>query len=281
AAPGLLLAALAGSGWPIARGGSQAIADALAAIIGEHGGVIETGHPITRAEQLPPGARWFFDTSPRAMAAVLGDRLPPRYRRTLQRFRYGPGTCKVDFLLREPIPWGQERYTRTATFHLADDYGQIARAEAQVAAGVIPERPWVLGGEPTRIDPSRAPAGTHLAWAYCHVPAGCPVDVSAAIIAQIERCAPGFRDVIEATIVTTASEQAAQNPNNVGGDIGAGATSLRQLIRRPVLGATPQATPLPGIYLCSAATAPGGGVHGMSGYRASRHAQSSRAADRS
>lgn len=272
AAPGLLLAALAGRAWPVARGGSQAVANALAAVLLEHGGTIETDCRVTNAAQLPTGAQLFFDTSPRDLAAILGDRLPPRYRRRLTGFRYGPGTCKVDFLLSEPIPWRDERFAATGTFHLADGLRQIAQTERAVAAGRLPVRPWVLGGEPTRIDPSRAPAGRHLAWAYCHVPAGSGADLSGAIIAQIERCAPGFREVILETVVTTATDLQEHNPNNIGGDIGGGATSFSQLVRRPVLSATPQATPLDGVYLCSSATAPGGGVHGMSGYRAARHA---------
>lgn len=269
-AAGLLLAGLAGRGWPVARGGSQTISDALASIVLENGGRIETDCTVTEFADLPGGAQLFFDTSPRAFAKILGDRLPDRYRRRLERFRYASGTCKVDFVLREPIPWRDPRFARTATFHLAEDVGQIARAEADAAAGRLPARPWILGGEPTRIDPSR---GGHLAWAYCHVPAGSDVDVADRIVAEIERCAPGFREVIAGQMVTTARQQERYNANNVGGDVGAGATSLRQLIARPVLRTTPQAV-LPGVYLCSAATAPGGGVHGMSGYRAARHALS-------
>lgn len=281
AAPGMLLAALAGRGWPVAEGGSQAIAEALGTIVRENGGTIETDCAVTDIGQLPPGVRLYFDTSPAAFATIMGDQLPARYRRRLTRFSHGPGVCKVDFLLSEPIPWRHEVFARTATFHLAEDVGQIAQTESDVAAGRIPARPWILGGEPTRIDPGRAPAGKHLAWAYCHVPAGCGVDVSERIVEQIERCAPGFREVIEAQLVTTATDLAAHNANNVGGDIGGGANTLGQLLRRPVLAPTPQVTPVPGVYLCSAATAPGGGVHGMSGYRAARHSQSSFAAVRS
>lgn len=273
-AAGLFLATLAGRAWPVARGGSQAISDALAAVVRANGGEIETGCAVTDSGQLPPDARLYFDTSPRAFSVIMGDRLPARYRRRLERFCYGPGTCKVDFLLAEPIPWRDPRYAETATFHLAEGIGQIAETERAVAAGRHAPNPWVLGGEPTRIDPSRAPAGVHLAWAYCHVPSGSDDDVSEAIVAQIERCAPGFRDVIVEQIVTTAAGLERHNANNVGGDIGCGATSLRQLLARPVLSPIPQATPLPGVYLCSAATAPGGGVHGMSGYRAARHALS-------
>ena len=281
AAPGMLLAALAGHGWPVAEGGSQAIVDALASVVRDHGGTIETDCTVTSFSELPSGARLYFDTSPRAFSEIMGDRLPPRYRRRLERFQYGPGVCKVDFLMSEPIPWRDDRFARTATFHLARDVRQIAKTEADVAAGKVPARPWILGGEPTRIDPGRAPSGQHLAWAYCHVPAGCAIDVSALIVGEIERCAPGFGEVVEEQIVTTADQLEAYNPNNVGGDVGTGLNSLGQLLRRPVMGSTPQATPVPGVYLCSAATAPGGGVHGMSGYRASRHSQSILAAERS
>ncbi|AVL99131.1 FAD-dependent oxidoreductase [Gordonia iterans] len=277
-AAGLLLAALGEPGWPVARGGSQSISDALAAVVVGHGGTIETGCAITDSAQLPAPARWFFDTSPRTFVEIMGERLPARYRRRLERFRYGPGTCKVDFRLSEPIPWADPRFSETATFHLAADSRQVAVAESDASAGRIPLRPWVLGGEPTRIDSSRAPSGTHLAWAYCHVPARCDVDVSESIIAEIERCAPGFRDVIVGRIVTTGAAQERYNANFVGGDIGCGATTLRQLLARPVPSPNPQVTPVPGVYLCSAATAPGGGVHGMSGYRAARHALAAPAA---
>ncbi|GAA4670067.1 NAD(P)-binding protein [Gordonia humi] len=273
-AAGVLLGMLTATGWPVAVGGSESIADALAAVIRGHGGRIETGCAITELGQLPTGCDLFFDTSPDLIARLFGERLPRRYARALRRFDYGVGTCKVDFVLREPIPWTRrpELMAQTATFHLADDTMQIRRTERQVAAGLLPERPWVLGGEPTRVDPSRAPAGTHLAWAYCHVPAGCDVDVSDRIIAEIDAAAPGFRDLIVDRIVTTATDLAAHDANYVGGDINCGAASLRQLLARPVLARTPQITGIDGVYLCSSATAPGGGVHGMSGYRAARAA---------
>ena len=271
AAPGLLLAGLAGHGWPVARGGSQAISDALARIVVANGGRIETGHRVRSVDELPRRAALFFDTSPHDFLTIMGERVPASYRRRLNRFRYAPGACKVDFLLSEPIPWRDEALARTATFHVAADFAQVAATERDVAHGRIARRPWVLGGEPTRIDPSRTPAGVHLAWAYCHVPSGCAEDVSERIVDEIERCAPGFRDVIVEKAVVTAVGLEAENPNYIDGDVGCGATSMRQLLARPVVSRTPHVTPIPGVYLCSAATAPGGGVHGMSGYRAARH----------
>ncbi|WP_132992594.1 phytoene desaturase family protein [Gordonia zhaorongruii] len=277
-AAGMLLGGLTVSGWPIAEGGSRAITDALAAIVVDHGGTIEMDCPVTELGQLPTDCDLFFDTSPEMILRLFGDRLPRRYARALRRFEYGGGACKVDFVLSEPIPWAvrPDVLARTATFHLADDVAQIRRTERDVAAGRVPERPWVLGGEPTRIDPTRAPEGTHLAWTYCHVPAGCEVDVSASIIAELERRAPGFSDTVVDSMVTTAADMQRHNANYVGGDINCGTSSLRQLVARPVLSPNPQVTGIPGVYLCSSATAPGGGVHGMSGYRAARAALRSR-----
>ncbi|ALG87087.1 FAD-dependent oxidoreductase [Gordonia phthalatica] len=274
-AAGLLLGMLIEPGWPIAAGGSQSVADALAAIVVERGGRIETDCHIARFAELPRADQIFFDVSPRALAQIMGERLPSRYARALDRYRYGGGVCKVDFLLHEPIPWADgvaDAATRTATFHIARDRAQIRGTEAAVDAGSVPDRPWILGGEPTRIDPSRAPDGVHLAWSYCHVPSGCDVDMTEPIVAEIERCAPGFRDVIVERIVTTATGFEAHNPNYIGGDINCGASTLTQLLARPVPSLRPHATPVPGVYLCSSATAPGGGVHGMCGYRAARTA---------
>ena len=276
-AAGLLLGMLTRTGWPVVAGGSQAISDALAAIVVEGGGRIETGCRVTDFAQLPRVDEIFFDTSPRALTQIMGERLPARYARALERYRYGGGVCKVDFLLREPIPWagrGAEAASRTATFHIARDRAQIRETEASSAAGRVPERPWLLGGEPTRLDPSRAPDGVHLAWAYCHVPSGSDVDMSERIVAEIERCAPGFRDVIVDRIVTTAVDLESHDANYIGGDIGCGAGTLKQLLARPVASPRPHATPVPGVYLCSSATAPSGGVHGMCGYRAAQTALS-------
>ncbi|WP_026918114.1 phytoene desaturase family protein [Gordonia shandongensis] len=271
-APGLLLGALADSGWPIAAGGSQAIVDGLAAIVTEHGGRIETGREVTSMADLPAAPAVLFDVSARSLARIVGDALPRRYARRLDGVRHGPGVCKVDFVLSEPIPWADgSAPTRTATFHIAEDRAQIGRSELLADTGRIPDRPWVLGGEPTRLDPTRAPRGRHLAWAYCHVPLGCDTDVSDRIVAEIDRCAPGFTDTVIDRITVTAAELEAYNANFVGGDISGGTASLRQLLARPTL-TSPHTTGVPGVYLCSSAAAPGGGVHGMSGYRAARAA---------
>ncbi|MFT3901299.1 MAG: NAD(P)/FAD-dependent oxidoreductase [Gordonia sp. (in: high G+C Gram-positive bacteria)] len=276
--PGLLLLAPASvTGWPIAEGGSQAIADALVSCLREAGGQVQTGWRVRSFDELPVARQYYFDTSTSDAAAILGDRLPRRMRRRYERWRFGPGVCKVDFVLSEPIPWRSALPTRTATVHVAEGYRQIADVEAAVARGEHPERPWLLAGEPTRIDPSRAGGtGRHIAWAYCHVPNGSTRDMGAAMTAEIERCAPGFRDVIVESKVVTAAELGEHEPNFVGGDIGSGAASLWQVLARPRLSANlvnpnPYATGVPGVpgvYLCSSATAPGGGVHGMSGYRA-------------
>ncbi|MFW0788056.1 phytoene desaturase family protein [Gordonia sp. CPCC 205333] len=271
AAPGLLLAAAAsGAGWPVARGGSQAIANALARQLVALGGQIETGWQVTTFAKLPASTAILFDTSPTALATILGDRLPARYRRRLGKYRYGPGVCKIDYLLAEPIPWNSPDLARTATFHLAPSYAAIAATEADVAAGRHPTRPWLLGGEPTRVDPTRAATGRQVAWAYCHVPHGSDVDMGDVMTAEIERCAPGFGDVVLASRVTTAADYSRYNPNLVGGDIGCGASDFRQLLARPVASPNPYATPVDGVYLCSSATPPGGGAHGMSGYNAAR-----------
>ncbi|WP_308469443.1 phytoene desaturase family protein [Gordonia spumicola] len=277
-AAGLLLGMLTTSGWPVAEGGSQAIADALVSVIRGHGGVVETGVEVTDRAQLPSGCDVFLDTSPSLLRRLFGDQLGRRYGRALRRFDYGSGVCKVDYLLSEPIPWAHrpDVLADTATFHLAEGVEMIRATENDVAAGRVPRRPWILGGEPTRVDPGRAPAGVHLAWAYCHVPAGCDVDMSEAITAEVERAAPGFRDTVRGTIVTTATDLARHNANYVAGDINCGAASLRQLLARPILARTPQVTGVPGVYLCSSATAPGGGVHGMAGHRAARAALSAR-----
>ncbi|MFT4200852.1 phytoene desaturase family protein [Gordonia sp. (in: high G+C Gram-positive bacteria)] len=273
AGPGLLLLAPASvTGWPIAEGGSQAIADALVSCLRAAGGRVQTGWRVRSLDELPPARQYFLDTSTRDAVAILGERLPARMRRRYERWRYGPGVCKIDFLLSEPIPWRVDAPTRTATVHVAEGYDHIAAVEASVARGDHPERPWLLAGEPTRLDPSRAgDTGRHVAWAYCHVPNGSSRDMGEAMIAELERCAPGFRDVIVASRVVTAAELGEYDPNFIGGDIGCGATTLRQLVARPRLSANvvhpdPYATGVPGVYLCSSATAPGGGVHGMSGY---------------
>lgn len=242
----------------------------MLALLRRAGGQVETGWTIKTFDEIPPATAVLFDTSPTALSAILGDRLPAGYRRRLARYRYGPGVCKIDYLLSEPIPWRNPDLSHTATFHLAPSYASIATAEAQIAVGRHPTRPWLLGGEPTRIDPTRSTTGRAVAWSYCHVPHGSEIDMGAAMTAEIERCAPGFGDVIVASRTTTAADYGRYNPNLIGGDIGCGASSFRQLLARPVASPNPYATPLSGVYLCSSATPPGGGAHGMSGYNAAR-----------
>jgi phytoene dehydrogenase-like protein len=268
---GLVLAVLGHAvGWPLPRGGSQRIADALAAHLRSLGGEIVTGAEVRSIDELPAATAILFDVGPRQLLAIAGDRLPQRYAGRLAGYRYGPGVCKVDFALDEPIPWRAEECARAATAHLGGTLEEIAVAERTVAMGRHPERPFVLAAQQSLFDPSRAPAGKHTAWAYCHVPNGSPRDMSDSIANQIERFAPGFRDRIVARNVITAPELERRNPNYVGGDINVGVQDLRQLFTRPVARLVPYATPARGLYICSSATPPGGGVHGMCGHLAAK-----------
>ena len=259
-------------GWPLVRGGTANLAAAMAAELRSLGGEIVTDHPVTDIQELPPARATLFDTSPRALASIVGKRLPDRYRRRLDGFRYGPGVVKCDWALDGPIPWRAERAAGAGTVHVGGTADEIASAEAEVNAGRHPERPFVLVVQQSRFDDSRAPAGHHTGWAYCHVPNGSTVDTSERIEAQIERFAPGFRDRILARSVRLPADMAAHNANYVGGDINGGFQDLRQLFTRPVARLDPYSTPTRGIYLCSSSTPPGGGVHGMSGYWAARSA---------
>ena len=266
---GLLLALLAHTvGWPVPRGGSQAIADAMVEDLRAHGGELETGHTVDSLRELSGSRAVILDTAPAGLLRLAEGRLPARYERALQRFRYGNAACKVDFILSGPVPWASPGTAAAGTVHLGGTRAETAAAEAAVAAGRHPEKPYVLVSQPSTFDASRAPAGRHILWTYCHVPAGSDQDMAAAVTAQIERFAPGFRDVIVETRTTTARGLAAYNQNYVGGDFGAGAVTLGQMIRRPVLSPVPWQTPLPGVFLCSASTPPGPGVHGMGGYHA-------------
>jgi phytoene dehydrogenase-like protein len=266
---GLVLAILAHPvGWPLPRGGSQRIADALASYLASLGGELTTSREVTSLGELPHSRAVLLDLTPRQVLAIAGDRLPDRYRRRLGRYRYGPGVCKVDYALDGPIPWRAEGCARAATVHLGGELDEIAASERAVAAGAHPERPFVLLAQQSLFDPSRAPSGAHTVWAYCHVPNGSGRDVSAAIEAQIERFAPGFRDRITARHVITAPELERYNPNYVGGDINGGLQDLRQLLMRPIPSLVPYSTPAPGVYMCSSSTPPGGGVHGMCGHLA-------------
>jgi phytoene dehydrogenase-like protein len=268
---GLILGAAGhAAGWPIARGGSQAIVDALTRRLTERRGRIVLGHFVERMEDLPRARVVLLDLTPRQVLALLGARLPSGYRRRLERYRYGPGVFKMDWALSEPIPWRDPRAARAATVHLSGSSKDVARSVASTFDGRFAEEPFVLLAQPTLFDPSRAPTGRHTAWAYCHVPHGSPIDASVAIEAHIERHAPGFRDVILARATRSAPAMEAYNPNYVGGDINGGAALLSQLFFRPVPRLDPYRTPLDDMFLCSSATPPGGGVHGMCGYWAAR-----------
>lgn len=266
----ILLLAVIGhdAGWPVAAGGSQAISDALAAVIEAHGGQIRTGERVTSLDRLPPAATVLLDVTPRQLLQMSGARLSRWHRRSYARFGYGPGSCKVDYVLSEPIPWAAEACRGAGTVHVGGSFEEIAAAEAETCAGRHPERPYVLVGQPSLCDPSRAPAGSHVAWAYCHTPNGSPVDATGQIEAQIERFAPGWRDVVVGRFARTAAGFEAYNPNNVGGNIAGGDMSLARMLFRPRVSLHPYRTPIPGVYLCSASTPPGGGVHGMCGWHA-------------
>jgi phytoene dehydrogenase-like protein len=273
AAFGLVLGLVAHAiGWPMARGGSQRIADALGAHLRSLRGEIVTGHPVRSRADLPDARAILFDTSPRQLVQVLGEELPSGYRRALSRFRYGPGVFKADYALDGPIPWRAEECLRAGTVHVGGTLEEIAAAEAATWRGEHPERPFVLVAQQSLFDPARAPEGKHTAWAYCHVPHGSAEDVTGRLEAQIERFAPGFRDRILARRTHTAADMEAYNPNYIGGDINAGVQDLRQLFTRPVARLNPYTTPVPGLYLCSSSTPPGGGVHGLCGYYAGRTA---------
>ena len=262
----VLAIAAHGAGWPIARGGSGAIVDALVRLFESLGGTIETGRPVRSMRDLPAARAYLFDVSPRQLLEIAADDLPPSYRHRLARYRYGPGVCKVDWALAGPIPWRDPECARAATVHLAGTLDDVARSESAVFRGAIDARPFVILVQPTLFDPERAPAGRHIAWGYCHVPNGSDVDATAAIEAQIERAAPGFRDIVLAKSVRTARDLESYNPNYVGGDIGGGRNDLAQVFFRPAARLDPYSTPNPRIFLCSASTPPGGGVHGMCGY---------------
>ena len=268
---GLFLGALAHHvGWPMAKGGSGAIASALASIVEERGGVIECDHRVVDLADLPPSRAVVLDLTPAQVIAVGGDRVPPRYRRALEKYRYGAGVFKVDWALDGPIPWTNADVARSATVHVGATLAEIAAAEADVAAGRHPDRPFVLLVQPSLFDSSRAPAGRHVAWAYCHVPSGSTVDRTDAIESQVERFAPGFRDRILARAVMNTRDMETYNANYVGGDISGGMGDVRQVAFRPVASVRPWVTPIEGVYLCSSSTPPGGGVHGMGGWHAAR-----------
>jgi len=259
-------------GWPIVRGGSQRLADALAGYFKSLGGAIHTDAPVTSLDELGSSRVVMLDLGPHQVARIGRDRLPAGYRRKLERYRYGAAAFKLDWALDGPVPWAAEACARSATVHLGGTLEEIVRSEAAPARGEVSDRPFVLFVQPTLFDPTRAPAGRHTAWAYCHVPNGCALDLTDRIERQVERFAPGFRDRILARSAISPADLERRNANLVGGDIGGGTMDLRQVFARPVLRANPYRTPVPGVYLCSASTPPGAGVHGMGGYHAARAA---------
>jgi phytoene dehydrogenase-like protein len=269
AAFGLILGMLGhGVGWPLPKGGAQRIADALASLLRSLGGEIKTGIRIQHPEELPLARATLFDITPRQLLRILGDRLPATYRTRLEKFRYGPGVFKVDYALATPVPWKAPECARAGTVHVCGTWEEVALSEREVSQGREPERPFVLLAQPSLFDPTRAPAGEHTAWAYCHVPHGSTFDMSERIENQIERFAPGFRDCVLARHCMNTAHMQQHNANLIGGDINGGLADLRQLVARPVLSRNPYRIPLPGFYLCSSSTPPGGGVHGMCGFHA-------------
>jgi phytoene dehydrogenase-like protein len=268
---GLIIAAHA-LGWPVARGGSQKVADALASYLGSLGGEIVTGERIESLARLPASRAVLCDVTPRQFLRIAGDRVPARYGRRLERYRYGPGVFKMDWALSSPVPWRAKECRRAGTIHLGGTMAEIADGERAAWMGRVHDKPYVLVVQPSVFDASRAPAGKHTLWAYCHVPNGSTTDMTAAIENQIERFAPGFRDCICSRHSMASAEMERRNSNLIGGDIAGGAADLAQLFTRPIASFNPYATPLDGVYLCSSSTPPGVGVHGMCGYYAAQAA---------
>lgn len=259
-------------GWPIPRGGARCIADGLGSYFVKLGGHIETGTWISSLAELPNARAVLLDLTPRQLLRVADGQLPARYKRALGRFQYGPGVFKVDWALADAVPWRAEDCRGAGTLHLGGAFDELAASEQAIADGEHPECPTVLVSQPSLFDTTRAPSGKHVLWGYCHVPHGSTVDMLPRIEAQIERFAPGFRERVLARHVMTTADFETQNPNIVGGDIGAGANTLWQLFARPVARWHPCKTPVRGLYICSASTPPGGGVHGMCGYHAAKTA---------
>lgn len=267
-----LMLSLAGHavGWPIARGGSQQFANALAACFTSLGGSIRTGTPVTSLSDLPQARAVLLDVTPRQLEQIVGPALPAHYREQLRKHRYGSGVFKVDWALAEPIPWRNPECLQAGTLHLGGTLDEVAEAELAVWNGTLPEKPFVLLSQPSLFDASRAPQGKHTAWAYCHVPNGCSTDMTARIEAQVERFAPGFRDCILARHTMGPAEMEAYNPNYIGGDIAGGVQDFSRLFVRPLGRWKAYATPVRGMYFCSSSMPPGGGVHGMCGHLAAQ-----------
>jgi phytoene dehydrogenase-like protein len=274
AAIGLVLGAVAHvSGWPVAKGGSQRIADALASYLRSLGGEIVTGVRVHSRKELPASRIMLCDISPRGLLEIAGDDFPTGYRRALEHYEYGPAVFKVDWALSRPIPWKAPKCAKAGTVHIGGSFEEIVEAERGLFGSAVSEQPFVLLSQPSLFDATRAPAGCHTAWAYCHVPSGCGTDMTGRIEAQVERFAPGFRNLILARSTKSPAQMEEDNANLVGGNITGGANSLRQLFLRPTM--RQYETPVKGLFLCSASTPPGGGVHGMCGYHAATKALAS------
>jgi phytoene dehydrogenase-like protein len=257
-------------GWPLARGGSQRITEAMAAYLLSLGGEIQTGWMVKSIGELPPARAVLFDTTPRQMVKIARERLPEGYRRRLGRFRYGQGVFKIDYALSEPIPWKARECSQAATVHLGGTLEEIQASERSAWRGQAADRPFVLVAQQSLFDPSRAPAGKHTAWVYCHAPANTTLDLTSRIEAQIERFAPGFCERVLARATHNPVEMERYNPNYIGGDINGGAQDIFQFFARPVWSLNPYKTPARGIYICSSSTPPGGGVHGLCGFNAAQ-----------
>ena len=265
-----LMLGLAGhaAGWPFVRGGAANLTAALVGYLKSLGGEVETGHRVKSLAELPPARAVLLDLAPRQVSAVCGDKLPAGYRRRLSKFRYGPGVFKLDWALSGPIPWVNSACRRAGTVHVGGNLGEMSESESACNTGRTVEKPFVLLAQPSVFDPTRAPAGKHTAWAYCHVPNGSNIDRTDAIESQVERFAPGFRATILGRSAMNPAAVEAWNANCVGGDVAGGANTLWQIFARPAPRLKPYVTPLAGVYLCSASTPPGGGVHGLCGFHA-------------
>jgi phytoene dehydrogenase-like protein len=271
AAAGLLLGMLGHvGGWPLPKGGSQKISDALASYFTSLKGRIVTGTPISSTRELPSARVILVDITPQQLLRFAGDEFPPSYRWELQKYQYGPGVFKVDWALNSPIPWRAKECRRAGTLHIGGSMDEIAAGEQAVARGQCAERPLVLLAQQSLFDPSRAPEGKHSAWAYCHLPRGSKVDMTERIESQVERFAPGFRDCILSRHTMSPADFESYNPNYIGGDISGGLQNLLQIVARPSLRISPYSTPIKNLFICSSSTPPGGGVHGMCGYHAAR-----------
>ncbi|WP_323793527.1 NAD(P)/FAD-dependent oxidoreductase [Nocardioides sp.] len=259
-------------GWPAAQGGSQAITTALASLLGELGGSIVLDHRVSSVTDLPAADVTLFDTTPTGFADIVGDLAPSRLGKAYRSWKYGPAAFKVDIAVRDGVPWTAPEARKAGTVHVGGSPDVVVQAERDVVAGRMPERPFILVGQQYLADPTRSAGDLHPIWAYAHVPNGYAGDATGAVLDEIERYAPGFRDRVVSTSVMTPADYESYNANYVGGDIAAGSNSLPQLIARPALTADPYDTGVPGMYLCSASTPPGAGVHGMCGYRAAQSA---------